>query len=556
VVQIIPICKLSIAPFALAIAATLSPAHAAARPDSTMDSYVAARLAEISQENQLAQSGYAKLLTKVPNSATLADRLFASAIRSGDIANALKAVRAQELQNKAVSEAPLLLFADAFKRKNWDMARLASTELAARTQYGFLTPILNTWVNVAQKMPASLSSTSNSEDKALAYFAMPQQVYLKLALGQMAEAKAELKLLQSVNADFIQDLNIRAAPLFAASGDGDFATALISAAFDGDTTSSAVGPNPATRLTANEALAALHIHVANSLLAQKQPEQALIFARIAEYYAPSDIATQVTLGNAMSQLGIAKRAQSILAAVPNSSPYWTQAVTTLAGNFSNEKRFADAALLIGKARRQRPRSVSLALLAAQNFEQTNNLAAAASIYKELSQSADQSKTAPAQAAIFRMFWAGVLEKQGDWAGSKGLLQSALKLDPRNPYILNSLGYSMLEHKEDPIAAIELLKKARGLAPESAAIADSLGWAYVTIGDVAKAIPLLEIAARSSGNDLTINEHLGDAYWLAGRKIDARYAWKVALLTAESDPAARLAKKIDLGLDVKRVSGKS
>ena len=46
----------------------------------------------------------------------------------------------------------------------------------------------------------------------------------------------------------------------------------------------------------------------------------------------------------------------------------------------------------------------------------------------------------------------------------------------------------------------------------------------------------------------INEHLGDAYWRAGRKIEARYAWRIAALLAEGNDAVRLTDKINLGLD--------
>jgi tetratricopeptide (TPR) repeat protein len=560
VVQIIQICsrtkKWSAALVGLASTIALAcPVSAASRPDLILDDYMAARLAEIAQDNQQAQSGYAKLLKQVPSSLTVADRLFASAIRSGDMANAIKAVRAQELQNTASAEAPLLLFADAYRRNDWEMAKLAGAELAARTQYGFMTPILSAWLNVAQKSPANLPPPSEGQNQALAYFAMPQRIYLKLAVGELPEAKANLLTIQSANADFIEDLNIRAAPIFAANGDEEFANALIRKAMDGDALKASHYSKSSRKLNAQDGLAALHLHVANSLLAQKQPEQALVFIRIAEYYVPGDIAAQLSLGNAMAAIGATKTAQAILRSVPPASPYWSQAVATLAQAYTSEGRFEEAAMLIGKARRQKPLSVSLALLAARNFEDTKELASAAIIYKDLMLSADQSKTAPGQAAIFRMLLANVVEKQGDWPSAKGLLETAFKLDPNNPYILNSFGYSMLEHKDDSILAMELLKKAHSLAPDSAVIADSLGWAYFRNGDFAKSIPLLESAAKTSGNDLTINEHLGDAYWSAGRRIEARYAWKVALLTADGEPASRLVRKVDFGLGIRLVNGK-
>jgi Flp pilus assembly protein TadD len=82
---------------------------------------------------------------------------------------------------------------------------------------------------------------------------------------------------------------------------------------------------------------------------------------------------------------------------------------------------------------------------------------------------------------------------------------------------------------------------------SSAITDSLGWAYYQQGDFARAVPLLEKAAKAAAGDTAINEHLGDAYWSAGRRREARYAWRAAVQTAEGDVAVRLNGKIDLGL---------
>jgi Flp pilus assembly protein TadD len=89
-------------------------------------------------------------------------------------------------------------------------------------------------------------------------------------------------------------------------------------------------------------------------------------------------------------------------------------------------------------------------------------------------------------------------------------------------------------------------RAHELSPQSAAITDSLGWGHYLQGDLDKALPLLESAAQAAENDVAINEHLGDAYWKVGRKVEARYAWRAASLQAEGDAGKRLAAKIDFG----------
>ena len=62
-----------------------------------------------------------------------------------------------------------------------------------------------------------------------------------------------------------------------------------------------------------------------------------------------------------------------------------------------------------------------------------------------------------------------------------------------------------------------------------------------------AIELLERAARGQPADPAINEHLGDAYYSAGRRYEARYAWRAALIYAEGKAVDRLKGKIDIGL---------
>ena len=56
--------------------------------------------------------------------------------------------------------------------------------------------------------------------------------------------------------------------------------------------------------------------------------------------------------------------------------------------------------------------------------------------------------------------------------------------------------------------------------------------------------LLERAVELEPEDPTINGHLGDAYWAAGRKLEAKYQWRRALtLNPEPEDAARIEAKL-------------
>jgi Flp pilus assembly protein TadD len=148
---------------------------------------------------------------------------------------------------------------------------------------------------------------------------------------------------------------------------------------------------------------------------------------------------------------------------------------------------------------------------------------------------------------FRMLLAQVLEAQGKWPETRAVLEEAVAINDQNPQLLNSLGYGLLERREDIVRGFALVSKAHALSPLSPAITDSLGWGYHLTGDHEKAVPLLERAVEGAMNDVAINEHLGDAYWKTGRFTEARYAWRAASLQAHDAELFRISTKIDLGL---------
>jgi Flp pilus assembly protein TadD len=127
------------------------------------------------------------------------------------------------------------------------------------------------------------------------------------------------------------------------------------------------------------------------------------------------------------------------------------------------------------------------------------------------------------------------------------LRRAYELAPQQPYVLNYLGYALLVRNEDVAEAERLIREAHRLAPDNAAITDSLGWALYHKGQLGEAIPLLEQAAQSEPADVEINEHLGDAYYAAGRRVEARFAWRAASVYAEGAVSTRLAAKMERGL---------
>ncbi len=140
--------------------------------------------------------------------------------------------------------------------------------------------------------------------------------------------------------------------------------------------------------------------------------------------------------------------------------------------------------------------------------------------------------------------ASVEQNMGNWPAAESDLQSALRLAPNQPALLNFLGYSWADQNRNLSQARDLIERAVKLSPGDGAILDSLGWVKFRQGDVKDAVATLENAVRLVPEDPDVNTHLGDAYAAAGRQLEARYQWQFALtLNPSSDAAAKLRAKL-------------
>jgi Flp pilus assembly protein TadD len=75
------------------------------------------------------------------------------------------------------------------------------------------------------------------------------------------------------------------------------------------------------------------------------------------------------------------------------------------------------------------------------------------------------------------------------------------------------------------------------------------------GQTTDAVSTLERAVELDPQDASINGHLGDAYWAAGRKLEATYQWRRALtFNPEPGDAAKLEAKLQGGEQSTVVSG--
>ena len=130
--------------------------------------------------------------------------------------------------------------------------------------------------------------------------------------------------------------------------------------------------------------------------------------------------------------------------------------------------------------------------------------------------------------------ASVYEEQGLVAEALRELTLVAKARPDDPAALNALGFTLADHTKDLARARKLIERAHAAAPKNPAILDSLGWVYYRQGRPADALPYLK-AAYADDYDGDIAAHLGEVLWQLGQQDEAQKIWSEASAMDADNP---------------------
>lgn len=107
----------------------------------------------------------------------------------------------------------------------------------------------------------------------------------------------------------------------------------------------------------------------------------------------------------------------------------------------------------------------------------------------------------------KYYLANLYEKEKRYEESTALVMSIIEKEPKNAHAWNFLGYSLLVRGEEMEKAFEYIQTALKINPDDGYIRDSLGWYYYKKGDTQKALAELESAFKKVPDDIEILKHL-------------------------------------------------
>ena len=493
---------------------------------------------------------FAAMAAADPADHTIARRAIATAIQSGQGDLAVSLARRLPLDQLPI-DARLMLAADALRAgKAKDAAAILDKGITS-TEADLFAPLVKAWELTARGKssgPALLASLS--AESPLAAIADEQRAAMLFALGETDQALPIAKAVVARGSGRATRLRLAYADaLLRLKRPGD-AMAMLQGGDEalGAARARVQAGRPLGTAIATPAAGYAEMLVALAVDLGRDESKALPISltQVARHAYPGNTEAKILLALLLDGDGRGGDALALLSSIPADDLLAGEALDVETRLLTDRKQY-DQALS-----RARAATVSPAA-GAQDYARLANIlgdmdrhAEAAAAYGE---AIARSPKGPGEADIWtlHLLRAASLEQAGRWEDAKAELGTALKIEPENPLLLNFLGYGKLERGEDIEAAEAMIRKASALKPDDASITDSLGWALFKRGRLPEAIETLTRAAAGDPAQAEIHEHLGDALYSSGRRIEARFSWRAALVNAEDKMKDRIERKLELGL---------
>ncbi len=525
-------------------AGPLNPLRGTAKPGPAYGAYLAARYADDTGDPAQAAKYYHIALHAAPDNQALISEGFMAGVLSGDASAASLATRQPHNVLATMLLGNHAAMTGDFATAQTDFASLPQDDLT-----GLIKPLLIAWAQYGQgNEQAALNGLGPYFNNG--NFGAVYVLNAALIADAAGDTKNAAQLYGAVDGS---QPNLRMAQILASwdtrQGQNGQAMTELSALMAAHPDLAIAMPAMEMQLnkpvvgSATDGMAEAYLTLAGSLT---QPQAALLriaFLRFALGLRPDLTAARLLLAD--TQTGAdntsapptavqMQNALDTLAPVQKSDPLYAPVAIQQANLLAALNRTDEAAALLQGLLVNTPHDPTLLSSLADTLREGSQLEAAIPYYTQAIAALGPN---PPPGAWILYFDRGICEDQlGHWDQAQPDMQMALKLSPSQPYVLNYMAYSWAVHGQNLAQAKDMLSKAVALDPNDGAVIDSLGYVEMKLGDTQAAITLLTQAVQLSADDAEVNGHLGDAFWQAGRPLQADYQWQRAL---SLHPDARL-----------------
>lgn len=529
-------------------------------PPGTVGAYLAMREALANSDLPNAPPYLERLLSVEPQATPLRESLTLARMSLGEFPAAVdSARRLMELQPDA-NVGALVLMTDAFARQDYALAlEIASTHQGSQPM---IDGLAQAWAHLGLgRMTEALAALDAvATQPGMEVFASYCRA---LALALVGDVEGALHLIEDPQAGIRDALSRRGllahAQLLGLVDRFDEALILIEGLFGPESRDPRVEairdayqagravPFDLLRSPA-DGMAEVFIVLANVLRGGQNSHDAVLYARAAQWIDPSMSEARLLLGQLFDETRQYDLAMDLFASIAPDDALFVPAAMGLAQSRQSSGDTDGAITALQALLVDFPDALSARHLLGDFLRRASRHEEAVAAYTGVIDALARLEIEPAWQIWFSR--AASYERQGLWPQAEADFRRALLVEPDQPTVLNYLGYSLVERRENLIEALEMIERAVQGEPDSGYIVDSLAWALYRLGRYDEALPHMERAVELEPTDAILNDHLGDVYWAVGRQREARFQWRRALSfgPAEDLDMDRIRRKLDVGLD--------
>lgn len=512
---------------------------------SVYGAYLAGRVAHLRQDFINAAEYYKIVMDKDRDNAIVNRAIYVILSSLGQINDAYHYAKQEKEDSQKQTLAPLIIALKNFADGNYEEARKNIGTMNDNLHTILINPLFDAWAyageNNEEKAISSLKSLE--KDKTLTGMKIFHEAMIYDYLGNKDMAR---KSYETIIQNYPQEVTYRYLEIitdfYIRSGDKDMAHK-VSNLYNDDSILSILLKNIDRNIDMADSNAKPIIDSPRKGLAEAMfnigtlfrlsaggAEFAQIYIAAASFLNPEYDISKIALANVLEELGLYKEANRYYEQIkPESGSYFIAQIKMIE-NLNTLKDYQSAEINLRRLLKQYPDNTQLLNDLGDIIASQKKFDEAINVYL---QAVDKNKQP--QADIWPLYYSLAVayhrNNQPELA-EKYMLQ-ALELSKRNPNILNYLGYMWLEDGKNTDEAIKMILEAYAQLPYEGNILDSLGWVYYRTGNYQKAIEFLEQASDMNSGNAVISDHLGNAYWFIGRKNEAVFQWKHALVLKES-----------------------
>ncbi|MGE5146489.1 MAG: tetratricopeptide repeat protein, partial [Candidatus Eiseniibacteriota bacterium] len=241
-----------------------------------------------------------------------------------------------------------------------------------------------------------------------------------------------------------------------------------------------------------EGMAEALLDMAAALRQESGGRSAMIYARLAHYMRPDLAPALILIGNVLDTRTQFDDAIAAYRAIPKTSPLAWSARLSIAQDENDLKRTDDAVKDLEAMAKERPDRWDALIALGDILRGRERFAEAVKAYDRGIERIPHLE----KRHWVLLYSRGIaLERSKQWPRAEADFKKALEFEPDQPFVLNYLGYSWVEHGEHLDEAQKMIERAVELRQDDGYITDSLGWVFFRTGQYEAAVKELERAVE-------------------------------------------------------------